>query len=365
MYPRRLACLLLCLSILPTSAIGEVLSQADPDTAKQLETVEVRGEMPGPGLWKVSKDDHVLWILGTLSPLPANVEWRSAELEARLDEAEAIIYPPGVSVTSGLGMFRTALLLPSLLGARRNPDGATLQDVLPPDLYERWANLKPTYLGRDRAVERWRPIFAAEKLHREALDTAGLTFDSPASALVDSSAKKRNLPTIKPTVQVIIDDPKLAISEFKANVLGDTDCFERTLQRLESDLDLLRTRANAWAVGDLEVLRELGGANPDSACIDALLSASALQRHGLDDLPEKKRAVWLSAVEQALGEHRISVGLLPIAELLKPDGYLADLANRGYVVTAPESSPPDVSLCMRGVSCLRPRGTSEPVIRRR
>lgn len=336
MHPRRLACLLLCLSLLPTSATGEVLPQADPDATTQLATVEVRGEMPGPGLWKVAKDDHVLWILGTLSPLPANLEWRSVELEARLAEAEAIISPPGVSVSSGLGMFRTALLLPSLLGARKNPDGATLQDILSPDLYARWASLKPSYLGRDRGVERWRPIFAAQKLHEKALESAGLTFGSPAWALVENSAEKRKLPMIRPRVQIVMDDPRLAISEFKANVLGDTDCFERTLQRLESDLDLLRTRADAWAVGDLQVLRELRAADPDSACIDALLSASALQRNGLDDLPQKERTAWLAAVEQALGEHRVSVGLLPIAELLKPDGYLADLASRGYVVTAPD-----------------------------
>lgn len=335
MHSRRLACLLLSFFILPMSAIGEVLPQSDLHAAKQMATVEVSGEMPGPGLWRVEKDDHVLWIVGTLSPLPAKVEWRSTELEARLAEADAVI-DTGVIVNSGLGMLRTAMLLPSMLGARKNPDGATLQDVLPSELYARWAGLKRTYLGRDRAVERWRPIFAAEKLHKKAAGSVGLRFGSPASALVLSSAKKRKLPVIDATVSIIIDDPKLAISEFKANVLSDTDCFERTLQRFETDLDLLRTRANAWAVGDLQLLRELSEADPDSACIEALLSASALQKRGLDDLPGKKRTAWLAAAEQALREHRVSIGLLPISELLEPGGYLADLVRRGYVVTAPD-----------------------------
>lgn len=336
MPPRRLAGLLLCLCMVPLSALGEVLPQSDPDATTQLAAVEVQGERPGPGLWRVEKGDHVLWILGTLSPLPAKVEWRSTELEARLAEAEAVIDRPGVQVSSGAGKWRTALALPSLLGARKNPDGATLQDVVSPELYARWASLKAIYLGRDRAVERWRPVFAAERLQSKAADSVGLRFGSPASALVHNIAEQRELPVIKPNVAIVIDDLKVTIREFKANALGDTDCFERTLRRFESDLDLLRARANAWAVGDVPLLRELHEADPESACLDAVLGATALQKRGLDDLPDKKRQAWLAAVEKVLDEHRISVGLLPISELLKPDGYLSDLASRGYVVTAPD-----------------------------
>ena len=45
-----------------------VQAPAAPPTVVDLEAMVVRGQQPGPGLWKVSKGDHVLWILGTLSP---------------------------------------------------------------------------------------------------------------------------------------------------------------------------------------------------------------------------------------------------------------------------------------------------------
>lgn len=43
--------------------------------------VLVTAERPGPRLWHVSNGEHVLWILGTRSPLPQGMRWRSAEVE--------------------------------------------------------------------------------------------------------------------------------------------------------------------------------------------------------------------------------------------------------------------------------------------
>ena len=49
-----------------------------PDTDESgLEVVLVVGEQPGPGLWKVSSGEHVMWILGEISPCPRKVRWKS------------------------------------------------------------------------------------------------------------------------------------------------------------------------------------------------------------------------------------------------------------------------------------------------
>ena len=53
----------------------------EKQTVGEVEEVLVIGEQSGPGLWKVFKDDHVLWILGTLSPLPKKLTWRSTKIE--------------------------------------------------------------------------------------------------------------------------------------------------------------------------------------------------------------------------------------------------------------------------------------------
>ena len=40
------------------------------DAIAELEPIVVSGVQPGPGLWKVSRGGHVLWVLCVLSPVP-------------------------------------------------------------------------------------------------------------------------------------------------------------------------------------------------------------------------------------------------------------------------------------------------------
>ncbi|TXH81166.1 MAG: TraB/GumN family protein, partial [Pseudoxanthomonas sp.] len=55
-----------------------------------MEAVVVAGVQPGPGLWKVRPGDHLLYGLGTQSPLPKNVTWRSDEVDQVLQLADEV-----------------------------------------------------------------------------------------------------------------------------------------------------------------------------------------------------------------------------------------------------------------------------------
>src|SRR5687768_1077919 len=70
MSPRK-RCLLLLAFLVPAAQAAEVPA---PLPTTVLDTVVVSGKQPGPGLWKVSNDDHVMWVLGTISPLPKRME---------------------------------------------------------------------------------------------------------------------------------------------------------------------------------------------------------------------------------------------------------------------------------------------------
>jgi hypothetical protein len=207
---------------------------------------------------------------------------------------------------------------------------------VPPDVYSRWLPLRDKYLGRGRAIEKRRPIIAASDLYRKAIRRSGLERRSPVAAVVRKAAKRHKVEIVEPKVTIKIADPKAMLQEFAASGLDDLDCFARTLARLEIELSQMQARANAWAVGDIEALRELPSQDQAQACIAAVLGASALQSRGFDDISVRLRAAWLEAAEQALAHHATSFATLPMSRLLADDGYLSALQARGYVVVAPE-----------------------------
>ena len=64
-----------------------VVAQSDAP----MEEVVVTGEHEGPRLWKVTKGDHVLWILGTVTPLPKKMVWQSDPIEAVLQQSQEVV----------------------------------------------------------------------------------------------------------------------------------------------------------------------------------------------------------------------------------------------------------------------------------
>lgn len=305
------------------------------DGVVNIDTVVVSGVLPGPGLWKVRHGDNTLYILGTINPLPRRMEWESTMVEGTIARAQEVLAPPSVTLDSNLGRIRSLMLLPSLLKARRNPEGRTLQQSVPPELYARWQPLKARYIGGDRGVERFRPVFAAQELYEAAMRRTGLTRDPIVQRVVTRAAKRHDVPVTPANVKIMLEDPKATIREFNDVVLADTECFEKTLSRIEGDLDAMRARANAWAVGDVDALLGLAQDDQYQACIRALTGTGIARRLGMDNLAQRVRDTWLAGADKALANNSITFATLSMGLLLPDDGYLAELRARGYVVEAP------------------------------
>jgi uncharacterized protein YbaP (TraB family) len=322
----------LALCLLPLAP----LQAAEPDLPTTvLDTVVVSGKLPGPGLWKISKDDHVLWLLGTIAPLPRRMDWESSDVEATIAASQELLLPPSASMRAEGAAFGGLFLLPSLMKARNNPGKETLSEVLPEADYARWTRLKQRYLGRDRGVEKRRPILAAAALQEEALDDADLTLDNLAAKVARRAAKKHDLTITQPKLEIVITDPKATIKEFAATPLDDLDCFRRTLDRLESDIETMKLRANAWALGDVELLQSLPYTDNFRACADALFESRIAERQGFADLEERLTVEWLNAADAALAKNTSTFALLPMSVMLRENGMLARLRGKGYRVQQP------------------------------
>jgi uncharacterized protein YbaP (TraB family) len=314
--------------------LADSRTSADPEI-RDMDAVVVTGVQPGPGMWKVSRGDHVLWIMGTLTPLPKGMTWLSRDVEAVLAQADEVIDAPGASFGSDVGVFRGMLMIPSLLKARKNPDGKTLSEILPAPIYARWSLLKGKYLGRDAGVEKWRPVFASQELYQAAIKKSGLTQSGVVGPVVEKLAKAGKIKRTPVMVKVAVENPKQAIKEFSASSLQDIGCFDKTLVRLESDLPLMTARANAWSIGDIEALRNLPYEDQNRTCMDAFLQSGMAQKRGMDTLPQRVEAMWVEKAEAALASNKVTFSTLPISTLLKPNGYLSKLRAKGYAIEEP------------------------------
>lgn len=315
---------------------------AAPEAAAAQETapatVVVEGRRPGPGVWKVSKDGHVLWVFGLYSPLPKTMDWDAGRVEHLVARSQAMLLPPSagahVGFWSGLKLLPQ---LPRLVGIRNNPDGATLHDVLPADVYAHWTVLKAKYIGEDKDVERQRPFFVAERLMRAGYDKRGLSTSGEVQGKIMEIAKRNQVKLIPTGYEVSLDHVGDAITEFKQTRLNDAACLATTMDHLEQDLVDMQVRANAWANGAIADIQKLDFDTRDSACNDALLdSGVANSNQDLHALRDRMRAAWLQAAEKSLADNASTFAILQMKDVFDQKGYLAALQARGYTVESPK-----------------------------
>jgi hypothetical protein len=333
MFDRHLS--VLCLALLAAPA----WSQNDlPAPVTEGEKILIVGQRPGPGLWKVSKDDHVLWIFGTYSPLPKKMTWRSQQVEKIIAQSQEHIGTPAAGV--GVGWANSLNILsavPFAIGFKKNADGAQLKDVVPPDVHARWSVLKAKYIGDDSGIESERPIFAASELFTKALDKSGLGGDKDVLAQIRKISQQHKIKYTPTGASVQLENPRGALRDFKKTSLDDLACFTKTIDRLETDLEAMRLRANAWAVGDTEAMRQLTYPDQVEACNSAVFNSAWMKSlPGTAGLDQRVRDSWLAAAEKALATNQSTFAVLTVPQIMNPTGLVAALQAKGYMVEQPD-----------------------------
>ena len=315
-----------------------------------LEEIVVTGEFAGPGMWQVTHPDHpghTLWIVGDPPPLPNHLRWRSQKVERVASQSQEILLQPSVSLKPDeeMGVFRMLTLVPAALKLRKNPDKARLEDLIPPDVYARWLVQKKKFLGRDSGVERWRPFLVAEKLREEALKDLQLNPGWAVFNTIATLVETNKIPVTTPNLAFTFkaDEVRGKIKALSRERLADTECFATTIALTEalSDKQLAEDRARAWATGDLAKLQELPRLpNPDAPCFAAILSTQAMSETVPADLPKQMDEMWLAAAANGLKKNESTLAVVQLDDLLRDEGYLESLRERGYEILAPGVEEP-------------------------
>jgi uncharacterized protein YbaP (TraB family) len=326
LLPRLIAALLLAVS--PAVRAQPVPATAPPAADAALPEVLVEGQHQGPRMWTVHRGDHVLWILGTVTPLPKNMVWQPDAVREVLAQSQEVV-PAWPSYGIGANPFTALRVFIQWRRMQKPPDRLPLKDTLPPALYARVTALEAKYDPHDSRLEELRPMLAAERLTTRVLDASGLALHNEVQATVLTLARERGVRVRQDKLK--IDDPVDVLKDVGATPLSaEIACLDAVVTRLESDLVPMQARARAWALGDVDALRQLPHADEKTACITAVSTSErvrALIARAQDD--------WLTVVEDSLARNRGTLAVQSMDRLLGERGALATLKARGYAVEGP------------------------------
>jgi uncharacterized protein YbaP (TraB family) len=294
--------------------------------AEDMEVVLVTGEQPGPGLWKVSSGDHVLWILGEVAPQPNKVTWHSKRFETLLDKSQEVLLD-----FSGV-MWPNQTQENAEARIRKLPEGQELRDVVSPALYARADAARKLYFTPER-IEELRPFYAGRRIMLSALTKLDMEKRFSASFTVRRLARRTSARI------TYLETPGQTFEEHLNNIQqGSTvPCLEMMVKMVEDGGNGLRRLANAWSVGDIALLRQLvplyalQPTHQENKCTVALYGGE----RRANEFVARRTEAWLNAAERALRENKRTMAVVSMAELFAPDGYLARLRARGYDVVEP------------------------------
>ena len=294
--------------------------------AEPPEEFTVTGRYPGPPLWKVSRGTHELWIFGTLGVIPKDITWGSVIVERVIGRANELLRPPGVDAWAR-NPFRYPALFFRVRKLSRNEGGAALVAVLPAELYARYAVVHDRY-DAPRNFEQQRPAIVAGRLYARAIDASGLSSGRKLQTSIERLARDARVKITD--TQIRADPGELLDAAEHLSTQAEVDCFATVLASIENDLPGIADRARAWAVGDIAALRRFDYPDIEGECLSFAATSA-----GLRETLSKAEDAWLDAAERALAANQTTFATLGVGDLLRADGPLARLRERGYDVREP------------------------------
>jgi hypothetical protein len=305
----------------------------------------VTGKQPGPPMWRVKNADNTLYIFAWLSPIPDNILWESQRVETVISEAQEYISQPEADVSvSPLVMFNPINIFRGMsLGKRvmRNENDASLEEVLPPELYARFSALKALYFPKNKKIENWRPLVAGGQMMSIIQKEAGLVPASDVGKKIRQLVKRnRAIKVTEIRYEMKLEGGFKAIANRVEDLMDsispalELSCFERQLTQMEEDISEMQYRASTWAQGYIQEFRFIPmPGDEDDDCTNLIVTSS--EEETVTEIMDSLSNNWLDAAENALQNNTTTFAVLDFSQLLLKDGLLAQLAARGYQVIEP------------------------------
>jgi uncharacterized protein YbaP (TraB family) len=284
-----------------------------------VQELDIVKRLPGPALWRVTRGDSEVIILGSLQPLPHLLVWDTTRVVNALDGATALLLPPKpkFSVLDGVSFFfnRGAFEL----------HGQTLSQALPPQERARYEHVLALIHANPDKYAHLKPAVAGAVLIGDWRRAAGLSDAKPIST-VEKLAAVDHVPlrhvgdfAAAPLARKILD---------QMSPSADLACFDAAMDDIDREAARAPANAKAWANADLKAIGQTYTIAEFDRCL--------MQSPSVQGLLERGMTEGVQAIEQALQRPGKTVAIIDLNFLLRPGGVLDRLKAKGDAITLPK-----------------------------
>ncbi len=225
---------------------------------------------PRTHLWKVSRGDHFVWIMGTLDRCPrasAGARTKSRPCSARSEAARA--EPAGSRCQRGAHHARAHLH--GLAPREENPGQRDAQGLAVTRALRALDGASRALQGQRQRHRKARAGAGRVEVDARALDISKLSASGDGiEKSIIRLARKHDVKVRQTEVKIKEPRARRAVRRDAARAAGRAS--ESIVERLEHDMDTMKAQANAWAMGDV--------ATPAQAALSE--GSRGLQRHVRD-----------------------------------------------------------------------------------
>jgi len=297
-----------------TSARAQDLSEGSPVTTVDEVIVSARrSEAP---IWQVTQGDSTLILVGAISGVPRDVEWRPEALEAATRRSQRILFPQE-GRASPADVFRLIWRIRTIASL---PKGATTADYLSPEVQARL-----DVVMADQRNDGWRTsslmILSMDLLSDKAGYERGRTRN--ATDVIKKAARDARIP-VRPVGTVRGDE--IVDSLITAPPATYAVCLERALAAAEAGPEGAAIRIQDWRARRV----------PEVMAQPLEQALGLCWPWGDPEIAPLLRRQWAEAIQTALGEPGVTMAVAQLRVLAETGGVLDALEAQGYEVEGPE-----------------------------
>ncbi len=312
---QAVACAIMLAAAFPANA--QTVPDAAPAPAKpwsDITEVVVRAHVPGPAMWKLTRGESTVWVMGTLHVSPKAVPWDATRFKRILDGAHVLILPRVVNddTVSEQDM--------ELAGSKQ------LSDVVSPATYARFktALQRENFDGLPTGLA-YQPAWAGAWLIVRVYEAHGITTHIVPPEVARYAAQSR-----VPIKYVDRHTTRLQVRQYsQIDPTTGEACLNDYLDSIDHDIATTDDMGKSWAEGDVSSIL---AHHREPAWVTCFLSqpkfGDLYEKYAVDDM--------VKAADNALKTPGKSVAVMPLSDLLRKDGILDQLRAEGVVISSPE-----------------------------